>query len=218
MKVIKVSDHVYERIKQLAEQKNISLNNVVEELLNIVTAGHHDTKPIKKIYTRDISLMWDDKCDRCGRELKRGEIAHYTRIEYEDGSVRKTILCYECYLPSTALAKQYLQIKKYEQIVKGLKAEADQLVQLIEQARLFSGLAETKEQINSIVRELNNAYVVGVISKQAYDELKAKLEEIIAMLNDFDSRLRLVEKFFGRLLFKAKKAVARGVRPDDAGR
>jgi len=217
MKVIKVSDHVYERIKQLAEQKGISLNNVVEELLNIVTAGQHDTKPIKKIYTKDISLMWDDKCDRCGRELKRGEIAHYTRIEYEDGSVRKTILCYECYLPSTALAKQYLQIKKYEQIVKGLKAEADQLVQLIEQARLFSGLAETKEQIQGVVRELNNAYVVGVISKQAYDELKAKLEEIIAMLNDFDSRLRLVEKFFGKLLFKAKKVVARGVESDDAG-
>jgi hypothetical protein len=66
------------------------------------------------------------------------------------------------------------------------------------------------------VRELNNAYVVGVISKQAYDELKAKLEEIIAMLNDFDSRLRLVEKFFGKLLFKAKKVIAKGVEPDDA--
>jgi hypothetical protein len=214
LRVIKVSDHVYERIKQIAEQKQISLNNVIEELLNIVTAGQHDTKPIKRIYTKDISLQWDDKCDRCGRELKRGEIAHYTRIEFEDGSVKKTILCYECYLPSSALAKQYLQVKKYEQIVKGLKKEADQLVELIEQAKLFGGLAEAKQQIDSVLRELDNAYVVGVISKQEYNELRQKLEEILALLNDFNSRLVLIEKFFSKLLFRKKKIV-KGVPSND---
>jgi len=121
VKVVKISDQLYDKLKELAEKKGgVAIHNVIEELLNVYLGSPRD-KPIKKIIDKDIELMYNAKCKKCGKDIPAGEVAHYIRYEYDDGSTSYVIYCLDCWYSSSALAKQYLAKKKLEATIKGLK-------------------------------------------------------------------------------------------------
>ncbi len=128
MKVVKVSDHVHERLKQLADKKGLSINNMIEYLLEVYQGGG-DRLDIKKIIEKQIVLKYDTRCRRCGRPLKSGELAYYTRYVYEDGSSSSFVLCLDCYYQSSeALGKFIVEREKIKQEIKSLKLYRNRLI------------------------------------------------------------------------------------------
>ena len=147
MKVVKISDNVYDKLKELAEKRSISLNQLVEEILNVYLGGESD-RAIKKIVSMDLINEYEGKrCKKCGKTLAVGEQIHYIKYEYHDGSVKVVYYCLDCWYSASALAKQYLTKKKLELVVRGLKQEADRLVEEIKQYEKM--LEEIKIQLDT---------------------------------------------------------------------
>jgi HicB family. len=198
VKVIKVSDHVHEKLVELAQKRNISINQLVEEILNAYLYGASFDKPIKRIIDKDLELHYNDKCRKCGRELKAGEIAHYVRYIYEDNTSSKAIYCLDCWYSSSALAKQYLNKKRLELIIKGLKQEADKLVEEIN--RLQSEIEQLKIDLDTrrilakIREELEFLLSMQLISREDYFKMLNKVEELLLRIEELEKHTRLVKE------------------------
>jgi len=197
VKVIKISDQAYEQLKTLAEKRGLSINNVVQEIINVYLGGRPEEKPIKKIVDKDITLMYPAKCDRCGKPLSPGDVAHYIRYEYDDAPPRSFIYCMDCWLQSSALAKYYIRKKELEATIKGLKDMADKLAEKIMRMRSEYNIAIVKEELMKIRHELNLSLVRNIIGNKA-DELvnrialvEQKISEINEKLNEIEVAMKL---------------------------
>jgi HicB family. len=113
-----VSDHVHEKLVELAQKRGVSINQLVEEILNAYLHGASGDKGIKKFFDKDIVLQYDTRCKMCNRELKAGEVAHYVRYVYEDDTSKSFVYCLDCWYSSSALAKQYIKKKQLELTLK----------------------------------------------------------------------------------------------------
>ena len=88
MKVVKISDNIHEKLKELAEKRNISINQLIEEILNVYLGGSSD-KAIKRIVSVDIVNEYENKhCSKCKKTLSVGETIHYVRYEYVDNTYK----------------------------------------------------------------------------------------------------------------------------------
>jgi len=196
MKVIKISDNVYEKLKDLAEKRSISLNQLVEEILNVYLGGESD-RAIKKIVSMDLINEYENKrCRKCGKQLAVGEQIHYIKYEYHDGSVKTVYYCLDCWYSTSALAKQYLTKKKLELTVKGLKQEADKLVDEIK--RLQQQLEEIKIQLDvrqslaKIREELEFLLSQRLITLQDFKQAMSKVEELLLRVEELEKRTKPV--------------------------
>jgi len=201
VKVIKISDQAYEQLKNLAEKRGLSINNVVQEIINVYLGGTPEEKPIKKIVDKDITLMYATKCSRCGRPLNAGDVAHYVRYEYDDAPPKVFIYCMDCWLQSSALAKHYLKKKELEATIKGLKEMADKLADKIIRMRNEYNIALVKEELMNIRRELSLSLVRNIIGENKADELvnrialvEQKISEIHEKLNEIEIAMKLKAK------------------------
>ena len=201
MKVIKISDQAYEQLKNLAEKRGLSINNVVQEIINVYLGGTPEEKPIKKIVDKDITLMYATKCSRCGRPLNPGDVAHYVRYEYDDAPPKVFIYCMDCWYQSSALAKYYLKKKELEATIKGLKEMADKLAEKIVKMRNEYNIALVKEELMNIRRELSLSLVRNIIGEKKSDELvnritlvEQKISEIHEKLNEIEIAMKLKVK------------------------
>lgn len=198
MKVIKISDQAYEQLKNLAEKRGLSINSVVQEIINVYLGGTPEDKPIKKIVDKDITLMYPAKCNRCGRQLSPGDVAHYVRYEYDDAPPKVFIYCMDCWLQSSALAKYYIKKKELEATIKGLKDIADKLAEKIVKMRSEYNIAVVKEELMNIRRELSLTVVRNIIGENKADELvnrialvEQKISEINEKLNEIEVAMKL---------------------------
>ncbi len=189
MHQIKVSDEVYEKLKELAEKKQVSINNIIQELLTVYLGGSAEDKPITKIVSKDIVLQYKTKCRKCGKDLEPGEVVHYVRYEYSDNTTRYYIYCMDCWLQSSALAEYYLKKKELEATVRGLKKLADQYAEKITKMR-------AEVDINEIVQELvriKNKLSIIVVDPSTINQLYATINETLNKLLDIDKRLRAIQ-------------------------
>jgi len=192
VKVIKISDQAYEQLKTLAEKRGLSINNVVQEIINVYLGGRPEEKPIKKIVDKDITLMYPAKCDRCGKPLSPGDVAHYIRYEYDDAPPRSFIYCMDCWLQSSALAKYYIRKKELEATIKGLKDMADKLAEKIMRMRSEYNIAIVKEELMKIRHELNLSLVRNIIGNKA-DELVNRIALVEQKVNEIHEKLNEIE-------------------------
>jgi len=192
VKVIKISDQAYEQLKTLAEKRGLSINNVVQEIINVYLGGRPEEKPIKKIVDKDITLMYPAKCDRCGKPLSPGDVAHYIRYEYDDAPPRSFIYCMDCWLQSSALAKYYIRKKELEATIKGLKDMADKLAEKIMRMRSEYNIALVKEELMKIRHELNLSLVRNIIGNKA-DELVNRIALVEQKVNEIHEKLNEIE-------------------------
>jgi len=211
LKVVKLSDQVYEKLKELADKKGgVAINNVIEELLNIYFGSPRD-KPIKKIYDKDIELIYNAKCRKCGKDIPAGEPAHYIRYEYEDGSSSYVIYCLDCWYSSSALAKQYLTKKKLEATIRGLKKEADKLVeeiQLLEkQANDLKIQLDVRQALAKIREELDFLLSMQFITREDYNKAMSKVEELLLRIEELEAKTRVSIVETQKL--EAKKTIVR---------
>lgn len=193
MKVIKISDHVYEKLKELAEKRQLSINQIVDEIINAYLGGNPSDQPIKQIITKIISLQYKTKCRKCNKELGENELAYYVKYTYSDDSSKSYILCLDCYYQSSALAKYYLTKKQYEMIIKGLKAEADRLVDEINKLQTKIEYEKLKQLINET---LNKAYEIKYIDSMLVNDKGGAmklLNEIADLLNHIYEKLVRIE-------------------------
>ncbi len=209
MKLVKISDDVYDKLRELAEKKQVSVNNVIAELLNVYIGGSAEDKPIKRIIDKDIVLQYPTKCRRCGRELNVGDVAHYVRYEYDDGSTRYYIYCMDCWLQSSALAQYYIKKKQLEATVKGLKDMANKLADKIVRMKTEYNIAVVKEELMNIRRELNLTFVRNAIGEQKADELAGKIDKVLDKITEIDAKLKEIEVAMKLRLKPEAKAEAR---------
>ena len=190
MKVIKISDNVYETLSQLAGKRGVSINEVVQDILNVYLGGKAG-KPIKQIIDKDITLLYNDNCDKCGKPLKKGEKAHFTKYIYEDGSSDTNILCPDCYINSdTLLYRKYLKIKEYETIQKQLKQEIDRLAEELKKSEAEVSLANVKRDILNTWKDIS--FYLRSVDKDVskYEELLSRFEELVNKVSALESSLK----------------------------
>lgn len=170
MKHIKVSDHVYEKLKQLAEKRFVSLNNVVEEILNIYLGGSQDDRPIKQIINKFIQLHYPAVCNVCKKQLAVNTLVFYVKYVYDDNSSRTNIICLDCYYSSsTALAKYYLRERELKAVIKGLREEADKLAKAVLELR----------------RSINIFELLNKVDKKLLSTNDNELKELLIMLKQY---------------------------------
>jgi len=211
LKVVKISDQLYDKLKELADKKGgVAINNVIEELLNIYLGSPRD-RAIKKIYDKDIELIYTAKCRKCGREIPAGEQAHYIRYEYEDGSSSYAIYCLDCWYSSSALAKQYLTKKKLEATIRGLKKEADKLVeeiQLLEkQLDDLKIQLDVRQSLAKIREELDFLLSMQFITREDYNKAMSKIEELLLRIEELEAKTRVTPVETQKL--EVKKTIVR---------
>jgi Ribbon-helix-helix protein, copG family. len=148
---VKISEEVYNKVKEIAEKSGKSIREVVEEAINIYLLGKSDAidKDVKSVKEKWIVAKFQSKCAKCGKSINQGDMVFWVHIEYADNSKRSIVFCTECYYTSidTALAKKYLRAKELEAIIRGLKKEADRLAEEVKQLEQKVNLLKVEREI-----------------------------------------------------------------------
>jgi predicted CopG family antitoxin len=194
LKVIKISDNVYEKLKELAEKRGLSLNQLVEEILNVYLGGESD-RAIKRIVSMDLINEYEGKkCKKCGKQLAVGEQIHYIKYEYHDGSVKVIYYCLDCWYSTSALAKKYLKMKELEATIRGLKREADKLVEQIkmyqQQLEEIKIQLDVRQSLAKIREELEFLLSRELISVKDFKDAMSKIEELLLKLEELEKATR----------------------------
>jgi len=190
MKTVKISDDVHEKLSKLAEKRNISLNDLITEILNVYLGGSSEERPIKNIIDKVIVATREDKCHRCGRTIKVGEQFRYVKYIYEDAPPKVYKECIDCYLQTSALGKYYLEKRKLEITIRELKKMADELVERIERLKLSAEIFNIKNEIINLLRSIKHPLLSFNAKKedvQAVLEKLEKLDELVSRVEKLES-------------------------------
>jgi hypothetical protein len=189
---IKVSEKVKERLEKIAEKAGeISLNNVIEMLLDHYETGVVRDKPIKnRIDIMLINKIDADyvKCVRCGRKIGVGEEFRYIRIDYEDGSRDVIRICMECSLNATLLKRYYVEKRKLEVIVRELRKEANELVEQVEELKKQADTLKIKADIAVMIKDTKE-----LLRSVANNDLRTTLVMVLERLDDINTKLDKLE-------------------------
>jgi Ribbon-helix-helix protein, copG family. len=203
MQAVKISDEVYNKVKELAERTGKSIREIVEEAINIYILGKSEAidKDIKNIKEKWIVVKFQSKCAKCGRQVNQGDMAYWIHVEYADGSRRSIIYCMDCYYTSidSALAKKYLKMKELEATVRGLKKEADRLAEEIKQLEQTVNLLRLERDIEKFWYDFKSAFV----DNPSVDVVKSfidRMREIIDRVEALEKQLQ-----YARVVEKGKK-------------
>ena len=188
LKTIKVREDTHKLLKKIAEMKQCSIAEAIDYLVNLFFGGGSSgEKAIKAIKEKDITNAFEGlRCSRCGRPIPVGELVHWIRYEYVDGSAKTVYLCFECAHPQ--LGKLYLKKKELETVVKQLRKEADSLVKQIQQMKAEIDLMQIKQQIMDLWKQLSN---VATLDQSKVNMLFDKLNELIERVENLEMILKL---------------------------
>ena len=205
MKVVKISDKLHDILVDLVEKRrketgvDISVSQLLEEIVNVYIGGQRDGKALVKVNSpREIQNEFENiHCSKCKKKIEIGEMCVWIKYEYADGSARSVYYCLDCWYSSSALAKQYLTKKKLELVVRGLKQEADKLV---EQIKMYQQqLEEIKIQLDvrqvlaKIRDELDFLLSQELIRREDYNKLLSKVEELLLRIEELERKTKPVE-------------------------
>jgi Uncharacterized ACR, COG1753. len=202
MKQIKVSEDVYEKLKEIAEKNGgISFNDVVKMLLNLYLGGSSE-RTIDKILTKEFVADSEKTCSKCKRKIEVGEIVYWIKYIYADGGATTRYFCMECANPH--LAKIYKKKKEMEIIVKQLKQEADRLVEEIKRLEQVKAVYEVKNELIQFWREFKQVFGENPDYK-VVETFLDRLNELVDKVNRLEAVVTPITEKIGRK--KAKKEV-----------
>jgi Ribbon-helix-helix protein, copG family. len=203
MQAVKISDEIYNKVKELAEKTGKSIREIVEEAINIYILGKSEAvdKDIKNIKEKWIVVKFQSKCAKCGRQVNQGDMAYWIHVEYADGSRRSIIYCMDCYYTSidTALAKKYLKMKELEATVRGLKKEADRLAEEIKQLEQTANLLRLERDIEKFWYDFKSTFIDNP-SADVVKNFIDRMREIIDRVEALEKQLQ-----YARVVEKGKK-------------
>jgi predicted CopG family antitoxin len=187
VKQIKVSEDVYEKLKQIAEKNgDISLNDAIKMLLNIYLGGSSE-RAIDKILTKEFIADREIMCSHCKRVVKVGEPVQWVKYLYSDGSATTRYLCFECSNPH--LGKIYRKKKEMEIIIKQLRQEADKLVEEINQFEQVKEVYTVKSEIMQFWRDVKTTFTNDP-NLQKIDAFFDKLNELLDKVNRLEAMVK----------------------------
>jgi PHP family Zn ribbon phosphoesterase len=188
VKQIKVDDKTYELIKQIAEKRQLSMSDVVEEAINILLGGSSQDKAIKRYVDKYITLQYESKCYRCGKQLSKGDRVRYIIYEYEDGSKSRMVLCLDCDVESNpTLFKLLIKRKEYEVALRQLSSEISKKIELLNKLEYQVKVSDLKKEILQLVRDIRQY----ITNDQKLIELAKKLEELYNIVDKLEIPLSL---------------------------
>jgi hypothetical protein len=189
VKQIKVSDDVYDKLKQIAEKNGgISLNDVVKMLLNLYLGGSAE-RTIDKILTKEFIADRELYCSVCKRKINIGEPVTWIKYVYNDGGSVTRYMCFECVNPH--LGKIYRKKKEMEIIIKQLKQEADKLVEEINQLEQVKEVYTVKNEIIQFWRSIKTTFTDDP-NLQKIDIFFDKLNELLDKVNRLEATVKPV--------------------------
>jgi predicted CopG family antitoxin len=187
MKQIKVSDDVYEKLKQVAEKNgDISLNDVIKMLLNIYLGGSSE-RAIDKILSKEFVADSEKVCSKCKKKINVGEPVYWVKYVYSDGSSSTRYFCLECANPH--LGKIYKKKKEMEIIIKQLRQEADKLVEEINQLEQIKEIYAIKNEIMQFWRDIKTTFTSDP-NLQKVDTFFDKLNELLDKVNRLEALVK----------------------------
>jgi Ribbon-helix-helix protein, copG family. len=188
---IKISEEVYNKVKEIAEKSGKSIREVVEEAINIYLLGKSKavSKDIVKHRQSWIVARHEDECEVCKRKVEAGTRVYWMFFEYSDGKKHSTVICPECYYSQidVALAKRYLKVKELEATIRGLKKEADRLA---EEVRLY----EQRVNILKLEKEIEEFWY-SFRTAFTNDPSVTTVREFLNRFEDLINKARELEAF-----------------------
>lgn len=202
MRQIKVSEDVYEKLKEIADKNDgISINDVIDRLLNLYLGGSTD-RTIDKILTKEFIADRELYCSACKRKIRVGEPVTWIKYVYSDGGAVTRYLCFECASPH--LGKLYKKKKEMEVVVKQLKQEADRLVEDINMLEQVKAVLDIKKELMQFWRDIKTTFINDP-NLQKVDTFFDKLSELFDRVGRLEAMVTpYMEKIKGK---KAKKEV-----------
>ena len=189
MKQIKVSEDVYEKLKQIAEKNGgISLNDVVKMLLNLYLGGSAE-RTIDKILTKEFIADRELFCSVCKRKINIGEPVTWIKYVYSDGGSVTRYLCFECANPH--LGKLYRKKKEIETIVKQLKQDADKLVEEVNQLEQAVEVAKLKKEVMDFWRAFSETFSNNP-DYRVVEQFLDKFNELLDKVNRLEATVKPV--------------------------
>jgi Ribbon-helix-helix protein, copG family. len=200
MKQIKVDDKTYDLIKSLAEKRQLSMSDVVEEAIHLMLGGYQGDKAITKVVEKYITINRDTKCSKCNRELKVGDKAKYILYIYEDSSKKSYIYCLDCDIESNpTLFKLYIKRKELETVIKQLNSEISRKIEYLKQYEYQIKVGDLKREIYQLVKDLK----IYLSNDEEMKKLILKLDDLLTKLDKLEVPPIVVSK----IEEKAKKEV-----------
>jgi hypothetical protein len=183
---IKINENVKERLEKLAEKMGgVSINRVIETLLDYYETGNVKDKPIKGKVDVELVSKYETQCSKCGGKIKMGDRFRYIKVDYEDGSRDVIKLCVDCMLDSTLLKTYYKKKRELEVIVRELKKEANELVDRVKELEKYSDTLKIKAEVMSIMRDVKDL-LRSVSSQDIKDTLTKIMEKLDLALDKLD--------------------------------
>jgi RNase P subunit RPR2 len=154
---IKVSEKVKERLEKLAEKMGgVSINTVVETLLDHYETGIVKDKPIKSKIDTELVSKYETQCSKCGSVIKVGDRFRYIRIEYEDGSKDVVRLCVDCMLEGYLLKRYYMKKRELEVVIRELRKEANELIDKINELQKHGDMLKMKAEVMGLIKDVKD--------------------------------------------------------------
>jgi len=186
MRQVKVSDDVYDKLKEIAEkQGGASLNDVIKALLNLYLGGSPE-RAIDKIASKEFVADSEKVCSRCRRKIEVGEVVYWVKYTYSDGSSTTRYFCFECANPT--VAKVYKKKREMELVVKQLKKEADALVEEIKKLEQVKAVHQLKSEVIQLWRAFKQAFGENPDYK-VVDQFLDKLSELVDRVSRLESAI-----------------------------
>jgi predicted transcriptional regulator/uncharacterized protein YoxC len=190
--VIRVSEDVYKKVKEIAEKSGKSIREIVEEAINIYLLGKEQAvdKDAKEIKNKWIIAKYSSKCSRCQKQINAGDMVFWIRVTYADNSVRSYLYCSECYLTSfdTSLAKKYLKVKELEATYKSLKKFCDSLAQQATELQNKVNLLNLEKDIEQFWFNFRSVFTQNPDVKIVNDFIQ-RLEDIVDRVKKLEATI-----------------------------
>lgn len=215
MKEVKfrVTDDVYEKIKEQASRLNTSISEYIRELVTRIVMGEQplddipvEIKVVKTIYGKKKDYVRPRPCAFCGVEINKGEHVAWVIKKMADGREVYELWHIDCWEFSSdkALAKKYVEIRKLNRIIKQLKKQADELADVIIDAEARKKVLDVAKNIEEIAQRIEQEFMK--VSRDLRDFLyEVDLGEMSGKLKEIDEKYRKIHEEIQDKLEAARK-------------
>ena len=193
-------DELYNRLKELSDKTGRSLSDLVSEAVRLYILGSAGVdKDVKGIVNKVITVQYPSKCYKCGKPINQNDLAYYIRYTYSDNTAKSFLYCFDCYLGEhdTALAKQYLTLRKLKLEIRGLKKLREKLANEVEKENIKNEIANLRTELLKLLRDVKD---LGININDA------KLSELLDKANYIESKLEEIEDALRMTVVVKKKA------------
>jgi len=208
MSMVRISEDIYKKVKEISEKSGKSIKDIVEEAIQIYLLGKSNAdKDIKSVKEKWIVSKFPTKCSQCNKEINQGELVYWVRIEYEDGSSRSFIYCDSCYFTrfDRSLAKRYLKIKELEATRRGLEKEINEMVERLRDLQFKYRVEDLKREVFDFYKAFQETFN-GMIDSNNF----AKIQEFLELLMQLIDEINRLEASLG--LKEVEKPIKKELR------